>query len=236
MMINCKLLTRLTAIACLSFGLTGCPDCDPPKTSFHVYMVFAPIDDSQRKLAQQFIANTKENINGKTQIIIAGHNNYYTVGEICQGDRPDFLNPKQPVNDPNDIGAVTNTIEKSLKNNKQCNATAKALVNLSTNLNETANKYNEKLILFIQSPWIGSEIDEKTLKELKEGMEKLSQSDKIEKIILFGVNQIGNDRLAKSFANFNQNAKKFWSATDINQTITFLKSIRKDNICLNSSN
>lgn len=234
-MINWKFLTIPITIACASLGLASCgekpePVASPVRPSFHVYMVFSPIDPDATTLARQFIANAKKNIQGKTQIIIP--DNTYTVGEICQGNLPSFPLSYSKVEDKSGIQAVTDQIQNSLRDisegKKTCNAKAESLVNLSTNLNQTPASDNPlKMILIIQTPWPGREINDTTFKQLKDGMEKLSKTGKVEKVILIGVNPSGSDRLAQAFESF-QKLNQLSSTVDIPQTIGSMKTIRKD--------
>jgi hypothetical protein len=228
--VTSKWITTFFALFCLVSCTTE--PSDVPKKTFHIYMVFSPVSKDSINLARQFLVNAKDNVVGSTQIIVP--NNKYTVGEICQSNQVDFPTPQLPVINSQGIQAVTSKIEKSLKEikdgNKSCNADASALVTLSTNLNH-ASKKSEQLIIFIQAPWSKQEISEETLRQLLDGMTQLAQSGKVEKIVLFGINQDGSARLSKSFQAFNQAGKiQFESTTDTTQTIEFLKIVRKEHL------
>lgn len=176
----------------------------PERNSHHVYIILAPINPQQAKLSKQFLLNAKENngVNGETQIVTA--NNTYTVVELCKRDTPDFVTPGIEITNESSPDTVTKTSEKSvkeiIKGSKQCTATASSLVEVSKNINQAASQPSErKIIVFFQAPFSRDEISDNTLKQLTKEMENLAKSNRVEKIIIFGINPNGADRLSTAF-------------------------------------
>lgn len=165
--------------------------------------------------------NAQEDYADKTKIFLPNHQ--YTIIQLCHEGRPDFIVPGQLVTDQNDsIERITSgafsaleKLEQDRKNNEPCNASAKSLVQLSTNLNDAASKAQgktNKMIVLLQAPWSWEDVD-KVFPALKEGMSKLAKTKKFEKIFLFGVSTQGTDKLSQAFEKFNQDKEselRFW--------------------------
>lgn len=200
-----SVLNILIAIMTLLIGCWGDPIT---KQQYQIYFILAPINTEQAKLSKRFLLNAKENnaVNGETQIITP--NNSYTVVELCERDTPDFLIPGINLKKGSDPETVTKLAETSVKKiiegNKKCTASSSALVEVSKNLNQAASGANDKkIIVFLQAPWSKNEVPEDTLKNLTNAINKLAKSNRVEKIILFGVAPNGADRLATAFQALN---------------------------------
>jgi hypothetical protein len=211
--------------------------------NYHFYIVLSPINEKSSKESKQFLMNAKKNYLGKTAIFLP--NNQYTIVTLCQGDDIYFhADSKLLPNDRNQLSSkierITTGAEKALaeierkrENSELCNASAKSLVRLSTNLYEAASKergQNNKLIILIQAPWSPEEV-ETVFSQLKVSMSKLAKTNKVEKIFLFGMPEKNSDKTAKAFEEFNKNKDNlevFSSASNLPLTLNELESIRKD--------
>jgi hypothetical protein len=134
--------------------------------------------------------------------------------------------------------AVTGEAEKALTRiatgEITCKASAESLANLAPYLNDAASKYPEKMIVLIQAPWNLADVN-RAFPKIQAGMDKLGQSDKVEKIILFGVDETAANQVATGFQQFNQdgNRKAESPAISVPQMLNHLKKIHTDVLKLN---
>lgn len=214
----------------LCLGLTGCEE--PQVQPSHFYMVISPINLAQVQQARAFLNQAKGDGQPNAKIIVPGHR--YTVAMFCEGNTPNFVNPGVDLQDKKNISAITQSADAALAEisggRKNCTATAESLVNLAPHLNNAASSRNEKMILLIQVPWGDSEL-KKDFTKIKEGMDKLAASGKVEKIILFGVDGNASSRAATAFESFNKKAGTevtMSPATDSPQLLEKLQKIHSD--------
>jgi hypothetical protein len=206
--------------------------------NYHFYIILSPINEQASKDARRFLMNAQEDGENKTKIFFPNHK--YTIIQLCHEGIPDFIVPGHFVTDQNDsiedltsgVFSKLEKLEEKRKNNEPCTASAKSLVQLSTNLYDAASKAQgktDKMIVLLQAPWSWEEV-EKVFPALKEGMSKLAKTKKVEKIVLFGVPSENADKSSKAFEEFNQdNLTVFPSAaTNLQLSLPELESIRKD--------
>jgi hypothetical protein len=229
----------------LCFGLTGCPKPEPPPPvdPLIFYMVVSPINKDQVNQSLEFLRQAKgENNQANAKIIVPGHE--YRILMLCTGDKTEFLNtgselPKTANTRMREINQNMQRITqkadieltKIATESKQCTASATSLVELAKKLNEqAASSDSRKMLLLIQLPWNEAELNEEFTK-IKEAMDKLAESDKVEKIILFGVDGIAADRANQLFQSFNQKSATEITmnpAIDIPQLNSRMQEIRKN--------
>lgn len=224
----------------ICLALTACPKPEPPPptTKYHFYIVLSPINQEQVTQATAFLTQAKGKVDKKAQIIAPG--NRYTIAKFCEKDTPEFPTPGIELPDDKAVSmqAVTGEAEKVLAQISTgqitCKASAASLVNLAPYLNDATSKYPEKMIVLIQAPWNLTDVD-KVFPKIKDGMDKLAQSGKVEKIILFGVNDGAANQVATAFQQLNQdgNRRAESPATSVPQTLTYLKKIHSDVLKLN---
>jgi hypothetical protein len=231
-----KLSTKIVLIVIGSLILLGgCPkesEITPTshKIQFYFYIVTAPINKEQAELTRLFFVNAESNRKYATQIIT--WTNRYTVAEVCTGDKPAFPVAEQEVRNPSDVQAVVDEpkrrIEEILSKKKSCEATAKLLTSITTNLKQALER-REKLVIIMQVPWRSNEIPDAVLTEFKKGMDEIAKSNNVERVVLFGVSPEGSDRLAGAFESFNQGERRFiGSTTDLKQILQKMTQIRSD--------
>lgn len=248
--INAEILKKFTKniiasvliLPSICLGLTGCSKPEPApvpvpsqsQSNFHFYIVISPIDKEQIQQARAFFIHAKGKGKKEAQIIVPG--NRYTIAKFCENDNPKFPNSGTPLLDksPIQMQAITGSAEKALaeigdKNPNPCHAGATSLVNLAPYLNDAASKQPEKMIILIQAPWSLDEID-KVFPQIQASMDKLAKSNKVERIILFNVNQGAAPRVIKAFQSFNINGSNTVqpAASDIPQLITKLQLVRSE--------
>ncbi len=234
-----RILSRSVCVATsiLLFFATGCSPpakttsvpsaVTPPK---YFYIVTAPIDKEQAELTRLFFVNAQANRSSQTQIITA--TNRYTVAELCQGDSPAFPVADQEVRNSSDIKSVVGEpvkrIESIVKGETSCNATSKALTRIVTNLKQASNR-GEKLVIIMQIPWKTSQISNEVLSQFKKGLDEIARLNNVEKVVLFGVNPSGSDRIAGAFESFNKAKIRFMGSTsNLEQILAKMKQIRTD--------
>lgn len=238
-----RLFRLVIASSCIMLSSCGGnPEPPAPENisdkNYHFYIVLSPINEQAGKDARIFLMNATEDGENKTKIFFPNHK--YTIIQLCHEGIPNFIVPGHFVTDRNDsiedltsgVFSELGELEEKRKNNEPCNASAKSLVQLSTNLYDAASKdrgQSDKLIILLQAPWSWEEV-EKVFPALKEGMSKLAKTKKVEKILLFGVSTEKTDKLSEAFEEFNQdNSEVFPSAdTKLPQSFQKLESIRKD--------
>lgn len=236
-----KVFSQGLILSSIGLGLGGCPKPEPPPqaTKYHFYIVLSPINREQVTQATAFLNQAKGKVDKKAQILVPG--NRYTIAKFCEKDTPEFPTPgiELPDEKPVSIQAVTGEAEKTLTSiaagEITCKASAESLANLAIHLNDATSKYPEKMIVLIQAPWNIADVN-RAFPKIKVGMDKLGQSDKVEKIILFGVDQGSANQIATAFQQFNQdggNRKAESPATSVPQTLTYLKKIHSDVLKLN---
>ena len=230
---------KFVSLVVLSLILTLISACNinsnnASKKPYYIHITLAPVNQQQVEIAKKLILNAKEDngVNGQTQVIQA--NNTYTVAEICSRNTPDFLAPNIEMSKEAEANAVTSQVEKSLKQiikgEKRCAATADALPEVFKNLNQAASsEKNYKMIIFYQAPWSREEVTDSKLAELTEAVNHLAQSNRVERLILLGVNPNGSDRLASAFSSLVQrDPKKFKIAYESRELIEQIKAVRRD--------
>lgn len=237
-----KVISPSLILSSIGLGLVGCPkeEPPPPATKYHFYIVLSPINQEQVTQATAFLTQAKGKVDKKAQIIVPG--NRYTIAKFCEKDTPEFPTPgtELPDEKPVSIQAVTGEADKALTRiatgQITCKASAESLANLAPYLKDAASKYPEKMIVLIQAPWNLAEVN-RAFPKIQAGMDQLAQSDKekVEKIILFGVNDDAANQVATAFQKFNQNGnrKAESPATSVTQTLTHLKKIHTDVLKLN---
>jgi hypothetical protein len=192
----------------LCLGLTGCGKSETIEP-LHFYMVISPINKDQKNQLQEaraFFSLAQGQGQSNTKIIVPGHR--YTVAMFCETNIPDFPTSGVDLRDKKDIPAITRGVNDAFveisDSQKNCTASAESLVNLAPYLNDAASQRSEKIILLIQVPWSNSDLQKYSTK-IKEGMDKLAASKKVEKIILFGVDEAQGttNTAAKLFQSFN---------------------------------
>lgn len=229
-------------LSSICLALTGCPKPEPPPptTKYHFYIVLSPINQEQVTQATAFLTQAKGKGNKTAQIIVPG--NRYTIAKFCEKDTPEFPTPGTELRDdkPLSIKAVTGEADKALtkiaSGEITCKASAASLANLAPYLKDAASKYPEKIIVLIQAPWNLADVN-RAFPKIQAGMDQLAQSDKerVEKIILFGVNDDAANQVATAFQQFNKNGnRKVESpAISVPQTLSHLTTIHSDVLKLN---
>ena len=228
-----KLLLLLTIVPGICLGLVSCVHSPTPESGFHFYIVLSPIDENQAKQAQTLLLQAKGKGQPTARIIVPG--NRYTIAKFCTIENPDFPNSGIDMVEDTTIkmqaitGSAEQALNKIIAKTVSCKASATSLVNLVPFLNSTATQRSEKMIILIQAPWSKTDI-EKISTEIKEGMDKLSQSGKVEKIIVFGVQEDASDSVAKIFESFNAGGADIYlsAATDTPQIVDKLQDISRD--------
>lgn len=237
--LNKKLLAVLTIVPGICVSLISCellipaPPKPTPQTGLHFYIVLSPINEDQAQQAKSLLLQAKGKGQPTAKVIVPG--NRYTVAKFCESDALDFPNSGRDMvnNGTTEMQAITGSAElglaKIITKTVSCKATATSLINLVPYLNDAAIRRTEKMVILIQAPWSKSEI-EKVSAKIKEGMDKLSKSDKIEKIIVFGVQESATDTVAKLFESFNAGGANIFisPATDSAQMVSNLQDIRRD--------
>lgn len=237
--LNQNLLAVLTIVPGICVSLISCellipaPPKPTPQTGFHFYIVLSPINGDQAQQAKTLLLQAKGKGQRTAKVIVPG--NRYTIAKFCESDNPEFPNSGIDMVDETTIKmqAVTGNAELGLDSiiNKtvSCKATATSLVNLVPYLNNAAIQRSEKMVILIQAPWSKSEI-EKVSAKIKEGMDKLSKSDKVEKIVVFDAQPSATDTVAKLFESFNAGGANIFisPATDSAQMVSNLQDIRRD--------
>jgi hypothetical protein len=235
-----KILSKNVSIftSIVLFFASGCSDqskttsipsaVTPPK---YFYIVTAPIDKEQAELTRLFFVNAQANRSAQTQIITA--TNRYTVAELCQGDSPAFPVADQEVRNGSDIKSVVDEpvkrIEPIVKGNTSCNVTPKVLTRIVTNLKQ-ASARGEKLVIIMQIPWKAGQISNDVLSPFKKELDEIARLNNVEKVVLFGVDPSGSDRIAGAFESFNNKGEiRFMGATsNLEQILAKMKQIRSD--------
>jgi hypothetical protein len=228
-----KILLLLTIVQGIYLGLVSCNDSPTPESGFHFYIVLSPINENQAKQAQTLLLQAKGKGQPTARVIVPG--NRYTIAKFCTSENPDFPNSGIDMVEDTTIkmqaitGSAEQALNKIIAKTVICKASATSLVNLVPFLNSTATQRPEKMIILIQAPWSKPDI-EKISTEIKEGMDKLSQSGKVEKIIVFGVQEDASDSVAKIFESFNAGGADIYlsAATDTPQIVDKLQDISRD--------
>ncbi len=237
-----KVISQGLILSSICLAMTGCskPEPPPPTTKYHFYVVLSPINPEQVTQATAFLTQAKGKGNKKAQIIVPG--NRYTIAKFCEKDTPEFPTPGTELRDdkPLSIQAVTGEADKALtriaSGEITCKASAVSLANLAPYLKDAASKYPEKIIVLIQAPWNLAEVN-RAFPKIQAGMDQLAQSDKekVEKIILFGVDDGAANQVATAFQQFNKdgNRKVESPAISVPQTLSHLTTIHSDVLKLN---
>lgn len=237
--LNKKLLAVLTIVPGICLSLISCellipdPPKPTPQSGLHFYIVLSPINANQAQQAKTLLLQAKGKGQRTAKVIVPG--NRYTIAKFCESDNPEFPNSGIDMVDETTIkmqaitGSAEVELDKIATNIVSCKAGATSLVNLVPYLNDAATRRTEKMVILIQAPWSKSEI-EKVSPKIKEGMDKLSKSDNIEKIIVFGAQQSATDTVAKLFESFNAGGANIFisPATDSAQMVSNLQDIRRD--------
>jgi hypothetical protein len=230
-----KRLIKPCLTALISASLLSCSTShsQPSKPPYHFFIILAPNNNEQIVLAKKTLLMAKEDgVNGETQVIQPTYS--YTVIVLCERNTPDIVLPNTKPSDTNSLDTVTKEAEKSLKlikdGEQKCIAGPSSLVEISSNLNQAASdKNNEKIIVFLQAPWSRDDVSATTLTTLKSAMDRLAQSGKVERLVLFGVHPNGADKLTQSFQGFNQPGnKRLAIARKSDELVEHLKAVRKD--------
>lgn len=209
------------------------------ETNYHFYIILSPINEQASKDARLFLMNAKKSYSRKSQMFFP--NSRYTIIQVCQEKELNFQSTGQRLSDDEkqlseNIESMTSgaenaltEIERKRKNGEPCNASAKSLLRLSTNLYDAASKdRGDKLIILLQAPWSPEEVAT-VFPELKTGMSKLAKTNKVERIFLFGVPPTDSDKTSKAFEEFDKdNPDVFSTAPDLAQTLEGLESIREN--------
>jgi hypothetical protein len=183
--------------------ITSC-QADKPVAPKQVYFSLTPKNLVLAKAASRFLLNAKESTSGNTKIIKTPH--IYTVTENCSNNTPDFLVPSLPLTENTRSETVTSEAEKSIakivKGEKRCSASSYSLLELPKNFGQATS--SGELIIFWQIPWDRSEISDDIIRKFTMQMNGLAKTKKVKKLVLFGLNPQGSDRLLSCFKAFDK--------------------------------
>jgi hypothetical protein len=208
-----------------------------PDSELKRFMItMAPLDENSLSLDRVLLINSRK-IGSNTRII--SNNHEYVLAEMCESDTLQFPTPNMSVikNNLKSINSITLKQELSLNNiankKKKCNATAKSLIDWARHIGQYSEDktVQKKMIAFLQIPWATKDIDAETMKILKYEMDKAAASNKIERVVIFGINPDATAKVAMAFQAFNQGQnKRLRFATDIPQLIEHLKEVNSQSI------
>jgi hypothetical protein len=241
-MIKIKIFCLVSLLPVMAICLGSCSqiaDADKgsalnsiPNSELKRFMItIAPINKNSLLIDRVFLSNSKKS-GSKTRIITNNHE--YVLAEICEGDKAQFPTPNMSVsrNDSKSINSITLKQELSLNSisdkKKNCNATARSLIDWAKYIGQYSadQTTQKKMITFLQVPWAAKDIDAETMQILRYEMDKAAASNKIERIVIFGVNPDATAKVAMAFQAFNQGQdKRLRFSTDIPQLIENLKEV-----------